>query len=79
LLATRESASSIRQALASGDRVYILNGNESNCIQRFGSSGKSILPRSQSDPSGSGCSAAEAGSVNGPDELDVPGSPLEFV
>jgi hypothetical protein len=79
LLATRESASSLRWALVCVDRVYILNGNESNCIQRFGSSGKSILPISQSDPSGGGCSAMEAGSVSGPDELDVPGSPLEFV
>jgi hypothetical protein len=54
-----------------------LNGNESNCIHKFGSSGKSILPISQSEPKDSGCSVAEAGSVCGPEELDVPGSPLE--
>ena len=59
--------------------VDSLNGNESSCIHRFGSKGKSILPRSQSDPNDSGCSVAEPGSVWGPEELDVPGSPPEFV
>ena len=59
--------------------VNSLNGNESSCIHKFGSSGKSILPKSQSEPNDIGCSAAEAGSVCGPEELDVPGSPLEFV
>ena len=59
--------------------VDSLNGKESSCIHKFGSSGKSILPISQSDPNDSGCSVAEAGSVCGPEELEVPGSPLEFV
>ena len=59
--------------------MYSLNGKESNCIHKFGSSGKSMLPISQSDPSDSGCSVAEAGSVCGSEELEVPGSPLEFV
>lgn len=57
----------------------ILNGNESSCIQRFGSSGKSILPMSQSEPIVSGCSPTEAGSVCRPEELAVPGSPVGAV
>lgn len=57
----------------------ILNGNESSCIQRFGSSGKSMLPMSQSEPMVSGCSVAEALSVAGPEELEVPGSPVGAV
>lgn len=57
----------------------ILNGNESSCIHRLGSNGKSILPRSQSEPSVRGGSVVEPASVWGPDELDVPGSPLDVV
>ena len=34
--------------------MHILKGNESNCIHRFGSSGKSMLPMSRSDSSASG-------------------------
>ena len=57
--------------------MYILNGNESSCIHKFGSRGISILPRSQSEPEGSCDSAVEVGSLSEPFELEVPGSPLE--
>lgn len=57
---------------------YILNGNESSCIHKLGSRGNSMLPRSQSESRGSCGSVVEAGSLCEPEELEVPGSPLEI-
>lgn len=78
LLANLKSAADMCQRTEGVNAVYILNGNESSCIHKLGSRGNSILPRSQSESRESCGSVVDVGSLCEPEELEVPGSPLEI-